>query len=254
MDILASPEIFIILFFTGLIAGFIDAIAGGGGLVTLPVLLAAGLPPQVALGTNKLQGSFGTLSASYNYIRKGEVELGKCLVGALFTFVGASTGSWAVQRISPVLVQYAIPWFLSIVLIYTFFSPRLGYENRKPKMNFNLFFFIFGLLLGFYDGFFGPGTGSFWTAALCIIMGMNMIQASGYTRIMNFISNIVALSMFIVGGNVFFKIGITMALGQIVGARYGSTLAIRRGARVIRPVFLSVVLLTICRLLYNNYF
>ncbi len=231
MEITLSTEIIILLFVTGLTAGFIDSIAGGGGLVTLPVLLAVGLPPQVALGTNKLQGSFGTLSSSYNYIRKGEIKIRKCLVGVLFTFLGSVLGSWSVQMLEPVFIQHIIPWLLIFVLIYTFCSPKLGYQDTKPKMSFNLFFLLFGLILGFYDGFFGPGTGSFWTAALCLVIGFNMTKAAGYTRIMNFTSNIVALCLFITGNKVLYGVGMIMALGQVIGARFGSTLAINKGAQ-----------------------
>lgn len=254
INILITPEITIILFSTGLVAGFVDSIAGGGGLITLPVLLAVGLPPQIALGTNKLQGSFGTLSSSYNYIRKGEVRLKDCFAGILFTFLGAAVGSWVVQMMEPVFIRHIIPFLLLFVLLYTFFSPKLGYEDNKPKMSLSMFFLVFGIILGFYDGFFGPGTGAFWTAALCIVLGFNMTKAAGHTRIMNFTSNIVALSMFIFGNNVLYMVGIIMAIGQVIGARIGSNLAIQKGARFIRPIFLMVVLVTVIRLVFINYF
>ena len=254
INILITPEIIIILFTTGLVAGFVDSIAGGGGLITLPVLLAVGLPPWIALGTNKLQGSFGTLSSSYNYIRKGEVKLKDCISGIMYTFLGAAAGSWAVQMMDPVFIKHVIPFLLLFVLLYTFFSPQLGYGDRLPHMGINNFFLLFGIGLGFYDGFFGPGTGSFWTSALCNVLGFNMAKAAGYARIMNFTSNIVALSMFVVGNNVLYKVGIIMGIGQIIGARIGSNLAIKKGARFIRPIFLTVVLMTIARLVYANYF
>lgn len=249
-----SPGLFFLLFATGLSAGFVDSIAGGGGLITLPVLLAVGLPPQMALGTNKLQGSFGTLSASYNYIKKGQIHLLDCLKGIVFTFIGAVAGSWAVQLAAPGLLKHVIPVLLLLVLAYIAFSPRLGDEDRRPLVRHNLFFLIFGLLLGFYDGFFGPGTGSFWMAALCIFLGLNMAKAAGMTRVMNFTSNIVALSVFAVGHNVLYEIGLIMALGQIIGARLGSNLAMNKGARIIRPIFLTVVLLTIIKLIWQNLF
>jgi len=249
-----SPGILALLFATGLAAGFVDSIAGGGGLITLPVLIAVGLPPQVALGTNKLQGSFGTLSSSYNYIRKGEVDLKTCWTGIVFTFIGAVVGSWAVQVIAAGFIKHLIPLLLLFVIVYTVFSPRLGDKDQPPKIDNTVFFIIFGLALGFYDGFFGPGTGSFWTAALCIFPGFNMAKAAGVTRVMNFTSNIVAFSLFVAGNNVLYTVGFIMALGQIIGARLGSNLAIIKGARFIRPVFLTVVLLTIARLVYQNYF
>ena len=218
------------------------------------MLLAVGLPPGIALGTNKLQGTFGTLSSSYNYITKGEVKLKECFAGILSTFLGAAFGSWAVQLINPLFIKHVIPFLLMFVLLYTFFSPKLGYKDQKPKMGLNIFFLLFGIALGFYDGFFGPGTGSFWTAALCIVAGFNMAKAAGHARIMNFTSNIVALSMCVIGDNVLYKVGIIMGIGQIIGARIGSNLAIKKGAQFIRPIFLTVVLITVVRLVYTNYF
>ncbi|MCA1793094.1 MAG: TSUP family transporter, partial [Desulfobacteraceae bacterium] len=123
----------------------------------------------------------------------------------------------------------------------------------QPKMGQHLFYVLFGLGLGFYDGFFGPGTGSFWTGALLIFLGLDMTRAVGTTRVMNFVSNVVALAMFIIGGNVLWSAGLAMAAGQIIGARAGSSLAIKRGAGFIRPFFLTMVFLTIVRLIYVTY-
>ncbi|MDM8517955.1 TSUP family transporter [Desulfobacterales bacterium HSG16] len=242
------------LFFAGLLAGFVDSIAGGGGLIALPALLFAGLPPQVALGTNKLQGSFGTLSAAFNYIRKGEASLKEAAWGIIFTLIGATAGAWFVQQLDPSFIRPLIPILLIFVFVYTIFSKNLGYEDRAAKLSQNMFFVLFGISLGFYDGFFGPGTGSFWTVGFMVFLGFNMTRASGFTKIMNFTSNIVALSMFVIGNNVYYSAGLTMALGQIIGANTGSNLAIKNGARFIRPVFLTVVFLTIIRLAYLNYF
>ena len=245
---------YLLLFATGLCAGFVDSIAGGGGLIALPVLFSVGLPPQMALGTNKLQGSFGALAASYNYIRKGVVKFNENLSGILFTLIGAALGAWAIQLMKAGFIERLIPGLLLIVFLYTLFMKNLDTGTGKPRMPNLLFYLLFGLGLGFYDGFFGPGTGSFWTAALLIVMGMDMKKASGITRIMNFISNVVALSIFVMGGNVIYSIGLCMAAGQVIGARVGSSLAIRKGAKFIRPVFLTVVFLTILRLAWKTYF
>jgi uncharacterized membrane protein YfcA len=243
-----------LLFLAGFSAGFVDSIAGGGGLIALPALLTAGLPPQVALGTNKFQGSFGTLSAALNYVQKGQVKLSdpSTWSGIGFTFLGAVAGAWAIQRLDPAFLRHLIPVLLLGVLVYTLLSGGLGASEGRARLPVGLFYLVFGLGLGFYDGFFGPGTGSFWTAAFMIVMGFSMTRASGYTRIMNFVSNIVALCLFILGGNVVYSIGICMAAGQVLGARAGSGLAIRKGARFIRPVFMAVVFLTLARLVYTN--
>ena len=246
-------EIFIFLFLGGFSAGFVDSIAGGGGLISLPVLLSAGLPPQLALGTNKLQGTFGTLSSSINYIRSGKVDLSEMVSGIIFTFIGAALGAWLIQLLDPGFIKHLIPIMLLAVFFYTIWSKDLGIEPKNAVMGKGTFFFLFGMALGFYDGFFGPGTGSFWTVALMMFMGYDMTRAAGATRIMNFTSNIVALAVFIIGNNVLYSAGLSMAVGQIIGARIGSGMAIRRGARFIRPIFLTVVFLTIARLGYINY-
>ncbi|HKL01169.1 MAG TPA: TSUP family transporter [Desulfotignum sp.] len=244
---------FVILFATGLCAGFVDAIAGGGGLIALPVLLAIGLPPATALGTNKLQGSFGTLSSAVNFIAKGLVDIRQCLAGMAFTLCGAVLGAVIIQRMDPGFIRHLIPVLLLVVFFYTLFSRTLGLKPGSPKMGRHLFFVLFGLGLGFYDGFFGPGTGSFWTGALLIFLGLDMTGAVGTTRVMNFVSNIVALAVFIMGGSVLWSAGLVMAGGQVIGARAGSSLAIKRGAGFIRPFFLTMVFLTIVRLIYVNY-
>lgn len=244
---------FVILFATGLCAGFVDAIAGGGGLIALPVLLALGLPPATALGTNKLQGSFGTLSSAVNFVSRGLVDIRQCLAGMAFTLCGAVLGAFTIQRMDPGFIRHLIPVLLLVVFFYTLFSRTLGLKPGHPKMGRPLFFLLFGLGLGFYDGFFGPGTGSFWTGALLIFLGLDMTGAVGTTRVMNFVSNIVALAVFIIGGSVLWSAGLVMAAGQVIGARAGSSLAIKRGAGFIRPFFLTMVFLTIVRLIYVNY-
>lgn len=246
-------DIFAILFMGGFCAGFVDSIAGGGGLISLPVLLSVGLPPQLALGTNKLQGTFGTFSASYNYIRSGKVDLKESMTGIAFTFVGAVIGAWLIQTLDPGFIKHIIPILLMGVFVYTVFSKDLGLKPRHALMAHRWFYLVFGLALGFYDGFFGPGTGSFWTAALMVLLGYDMTRAAGATRIMNFTSNVVALCVFIIGHNVLYSAGICMALGQIMGARIGSNMAIEKGARFIRPIFLTVVFLSIARLGYVYY-
>jgi len=248
-----SSFTYILLFLTGLAAGFVDSIAGGGGLIALPVLLSVGLPPQLALGTNKLQGSFGTLSATINFIRKGKASLKENLSGIGYTFVGAMAGAWAIQQIEAGFIRHLIPFMLMFVFIYTLMAKNLGTVQGRPRIGRNLFFMVFGLGLGFYDGFFGPGTGAFWTGALLILLGMDMTSATGTTRIMNFTSNIVALAVFIIGGNVLYSVGLVMAAGQVIGAKIGSGMAIKRGTPFIRPIFLTMVFLTIVRLIYVNY-
>jgi len=252
-SLILTPLSFFILFWAGLMAGFIDSIAGGGGLISVPVLLFMGFPPQMALGTNKLQSSFGSFSAMFNYIRNGQASIKDALPGIFFTFAGAVGGSWMVQQLDPAFIEPLIPALLLVVFIHTLFSGKVGLADQDAKISRNFFWFAAGTGLGFYDGFFGPGTGSFWTAGVMFFMGYNMLRAAGYTKIMNFTSNIVALTLFIMGGNVCYQAGLIMAVGQVAGALIGSGLAIKKGVAFIRPLFLTVVFLTIVRLVYLSY-
>lgn len=242
-----------ILFFVGLAAGFVDSIAGGGGLITLPVLLGIGLPPHVALATNKFQSSFGSFSAAFSFVKAGQINFREAWWGIIFTLGGAFLGTWAIEQINADFLKGIIPYLLILVVIYTIFTPKIGEEDIKPRMGGLIFFLFFGSLLGFYDGFLGPGTGSFWTIALMIGLGLNMTKATAYTKVMNFVSNIVSLLVFLVGGHIVFQAGLVMAIGQVIGARLGSGLVIEKGTRFIKPIFISMVLLTIGRLIYKNW-
>lgn len=245
--------LFCILFVTGLSAGLVDSIAGGGGLITIPVLLGIGLPPQVALGTNKLQASFGSCSAMLTFIRSGTVRLADCRPGIIFTTLGAGLGSFAIQRLDPELLRLLIPWLLLTIAIYTILTPRLGLVDIHPRVQTGLFFFIAGLTLGFYDGFLGPGTGSFWVMALMLGLGFNMTKSTGFAKVMNFTSNFTSLLIFLAGGCVLWREGLVMGFGQFIGARIGSHLVIRKGTGLIRPVFITMVLLITAKLIWQNY-
>ncbi len=242
-----------ILFGTGLAAGFVDTVAGGGGLITLPVLLSLGLSPQDALGTNKFQSSFGSGSATFHYARAGVVDLQECRLGILFTLVGTSLGALTVLRIDPSFLRHLIPVLLAGIIIYLMARPRVGFEEIQPRMKTGTFYLLFGLGLGFYDGFFGPGTGSFWAMAFMLFLGFEMTKATGYTKAMNFTSNFFSLIVFIVGRRVHYDYGAVMAAGQLIGARFGARTVIKRGAAFIRPVFLTVVVALTLKLLYDAY-
>lgn len=242
-----------LLFIAGLTAGLVDSIAGGGGLITIPVLLGIGLPPQTALGTNKLQASFGSGSAMLTFLRSGTVKLNECGEGILFTAVGAALGTYVVQLLDPGFLRRVIPFLLIAIVLYTVLTPRLGQYDVHPRMKPAPFFLLAGLILGFYDGFFGPGTGSFWVMALMIGLGLNMARATGYTKVMNFTSNVTSLVFFLIGGSVLWREGLVMGIGQFIGARIGSRLVVTRGTRFIRPVFIAMVLLITAKLIWQNY-
>lgn len=242
-----------LLFATGLTAGFVDSIAGGGGLITLPVLLSVGLAPQEALGTNKLQSTFGSGSAAGHYAAAKTVALQDCSRGFVITLLGAALGALTVQHIDPSFLRRAIPILLMLVAGYVLVKPRLGTEDLHPRMPRVWFDLVFGLLLGFYDGFFGPGTGTFWAMAYMLGLGFSMTRATGYTKVMNFASNLSSLAFFLLAGKARLAMGLTMGIGQLLGARLGSQMVIRRGTRFIRPVFLTVVFALTLKLLYEAY-
>ncbi len=241
------------LFLAGLAAGWIDSIAGGGGLITLPILLGVGLPPQVALGTNKFQATFGSLTAAHHYTHKQVVSLPDARAGILFTIIGAALGTWSVPQINPGVLSLVIPLLLIMIAIYMFFTPNVGLRESPPRFPQMAFYILMGVTLGFYDGFFGPGVGSFWAIAFVIGLGFNLLKATGYTKIMNFTSNVVSLTLFLSAGQVIFVAGAVMAIGEIVGSRVGSGLVIRKGARFIKPIYIIIVLLTTVKLLYDRF-
>lgn len=242
-----------ILFISGFFAGLVDSIAGGGGIITLPVLISLGFPPHLALGTNKFQASFGSFTASYYYIKKNVVDLRLAAAGIFYTFIGSATGTYVVQMVSSDVLKYIIPVLLIAIIIYSFFKPDIGEEDKRARMNTHIFYLLFGLSLGFYDGFFGPGVGSFWAAAFVIVLGFNLMKATGYTKVMNFTSNIVSFIVFVIGGNVLYSAGLVMAIGQIAGAKIGSGLVIKRGAKFVRPVFITIVVLTTLKIIYDRF-
>jgi len=238
-----------LLFLAGGFAGFVDAIAGGGGIIALPALLAAGIPPHQALATNKLQGSFGSLTAAVNYAKKGMMHPKELMLGVFFTFVGAATGTLLVQYFPADALESTIVMMLVWIFLYTLFSPDLGRIKKHAVMGERLFYLIFGLLLGFYDGFFGPGTGSFWTMTLILMLGLDLKQATAQTKLFNFTSNVVSLALFVYAGLVIWTIGLVMGVGQVLGAYIGSTMVSRREVQFVRVFFLVVVGATILKLL-----
>lgn len=242
-----------LLFGTGLVAGFVDSIAGGGGLITLPVLLNLGIDPKLALGTNKLQATFGSGSATAHFVRAGTVELRECKRGFVVTFIGAALGTLLVQQLPRDFLAHAIPVLLVLVAVYVLVKPDLGAGETSPRLSRPWFDVSFGLLLGFYDGFFGPGTGTFWAMAFVLSLGFNLTKATGSTKVMNFASNLSSLLFFLPGRNVLLIPGLTMGLGQLLGARVGSHLVVAKGTRFIRPVFIAMVLAITAKLLYDNY-
>lgn len=244
-----SFEIILILFFIAGLAGFVDAIAGGGGLLSLPLLLWIGLSPAEALATNKLQGSFGTFSATLRFVRSKMVDISKLMPEILLTFAGAATGTLTVQHIKADILTDTIPWLLIAVALYTLFSPRMEDSQAQQRISRFVFAPLIGFGIGFYDGFFGPGTGSFFTIAFVGLMGLGLNRATAHAKLLNFTSNFAALLFFAIGGHIVWVVGLIMAAGQILGASIGAHTVIHRGSKVIKPLLFLVSLAMAIKLL-----
>ena len=244
---------FLLLFIAGLSAGFVDAVAGGGGLITVPALLWAGLPVQWALGTNKMQSSCGTVIAVVRYARAGLVAWKEVRLAIAITFVAALLGTWAVGSLSKDLLKMIVPWLLLAVAVYALLSPRLGFERHEAKLSATAFAATAGSAIGFYDGFFGPGTGSFWTISLLTLRGMELTRATAYTKVVNLASNVASLLVFWHAGTVNVSIGLVMIGGQLIGARLGSSMVLKHGAVFVRRVFLAVVFALTAKLLWDQF-
>lgn len=246
-----SVDVLVVLIGAAGLAGFIDAIAGGGGLIALPALLWAGIPPLQALATNKLQGSFGTATAAFSFARKGYLDWRSLWLPVIMTLIGAATGTLLVQLLPNNLLERLIPVLLVLFALYFMFSRRVGDADAAQRVGISAFAVMAGFTLGFYDGFFGPGTGSLFTAAFVILLGYSLTHAVAGTKLLNFTSNIVSLAVFAVGGHVLWSLGLAMGMAQMAGALLGSHLAIRHGSRIIRPVLVAVSLAISIRLLLH---
>ena len=243
----------VLLAMCGMAAGFIDSIAGGGGLLTLPALLWAGLPPVTALGTNKMQSCFGTLLAVRRFARAGLLDARELRVGVLVTFVSSVAGTCVVAWwLSPDLLRKGVPWLLIGLAVFLVFSPRLGLRESRPRISATLFALGAGSVLGFYDGFFGPGTGSFWMLACVALLGSEIRRATAYTKVMNLTSNLGSLLVFAVAGAVMPQVALPMIAGQMIGGWLGAGMVVRDGARIIRPVLITGVLAMAAKLLWDG--
>jgi uncharacterized membrane protein YfcA len=246
------PGTLALLFAVALVAGGVDAIAGGGGLICLPSLLWAGLTPAQALATNKLQTSFGTLSATVNFYRHGALDVAALRWPALTVFVGAAAGTLLVQQIDPGFLRAALPLLLLLLAGYFLCKTSLDDEDRRQRLSLVWFSLSAAPLIGFYDGFFGPGAGSFYAVALVELLGFNLTRAIAHTKLLNLASNLASVLAFLLGGKIVWLVGLTMAGGQIIGGRLGSHLVLRQGARLVRPLLVVVSLALTVKLVADD--
>lgn len=234
-------------------AGIIDTIAGGGGILTLPVLLSVGIPPANALATNKLQSIFGTASSSVNFLRKGYINIWQVFPIILSTFVGAAIGAVVVQVINTDFLAKFVPILLIGVAIYIAISLAVGDEDAHQRVRQSIFMFV-AMGIGFYDGFFGPGTGSFFVIAFVTMLGYNLRKATAHTKIMNLSSNVASVLFFILGGKMFWMVGLLMGVGQVFGGYVGAHLVIKNGAKLVRPCLVATSIIITLRIILMYWF
>ena len=247
-----EPWVYPVLTVTAILTGFVDAVAGGGGLIMLPALLFAGASPIQALATNKLQSVFGTAVATSNYARAGLVNWRDHKLTIAIVFIGASAGVLIVQAVDASVLGLIIPLLLVSVAIYVLVSPRMTDEDAHHRLSERGYAPVGGLV-GLYDGFFGPGTGSFFTTSLVALRGYGLTRATAVTKLLNFTSNVASVIFFALGGQMLWLLGLCMAGGAMLGGWLGSHSAIRFGARLIRPLLVVISLGLTVRLLWSYF-
>lgn len=255
MDFEVSFINMIFLCIAGFTASAVDAIAGGGGLINLPAILAAGVPPHFALGTNKFASSFGAFTSAYTFTREGKVFIPLMKYTVPCTLVGSVIGVLTALKIDQGFLQIIILVLIFGTAIYTITKKDFGSENKFEGLTKKSIIqgCIFAFSLGFYDGFFGPGTGSFLIFLFISIYGFDFTIAAGNSKVLNFVSNITSLVMFALNGKIYYMIGIPIGLAMIAGARVGSKVAIKNGAKVIKPIFVTIALVLTVKLLFDTF-
>jgi len=249
-----DPTLLIILVVFGFLAAFIDSVVGGGGLIALPALLFTGLTPAAAVATNKLAGTIGSLTSTIMFYRSGELNLRSVYKLFPLTFIGSMIGAWTVHLMNPEVLKPLMLFMLAVVAIYTIFKKDWGSisTDKKFAVHHLVIFMLVIFVIGFYDGFIGPGTGSFLIFAF-LMMGFNFLKAAGNAKFLNFGSNVSALLMFIFLGQVNYAYGIPMGLAQVAGAICGSKFAIKRGSGYVRALFIVVTFLLLAKNTYDYF-
>lgn len=237
----------------GFFAAFVDSISGGGGLISLPAFMLAGIPPHLALGTNKFCSSCASFISSIKYAKSSKVDFKLLKILIPFTFIGAVLGANTVLGIDGRYLNTIVLVFLLFVGIYSLFSKTIGIEDKFQGLNGKNISLgiVLALSLGFYDGFLGPGTGSFLIFGLISIFNFDFVRAGGNGKVLNFISNIASLLIFALNGQINYRAGVPVAVCMIIGARFGTMVALRNGAKIIKPIFITMSLAVASKMLYG---
>ncbi len=240
-----------LLFFLIFIAGFIDSIAGGGGLVSLASYYAMGLPPVYALGNNKFASTFGTLSATWEYMKNRSIFYPAALTAAGFSFAGSLLGANIALRFSDYYFRYLMLILVPVIAFLTLRKKELFIGSRKEGKSLLIIAAATGFAIGIYDGFFGPGTGTFLTLAFTALMGFDVLTACGNTKLVNLCSNIAALVTFILNGNIIYSIGIPCVVASILGNLTGAHVSIKGGGRIVKPILIVALILLMGNIIYS---
>ena len=246
-----SFELLLLLFGIAVIAGWVDTLAGGGGLIVLPILMLTGMAPIQALATNKCQGFVGTFTATATLYFKRRLPTKNLWQFMLFTALGAGIGTALIQLANTDWLDWAIPVLLLIIAIYFLSVPNLGDVEKTPKLSERQWARWVVPFIGFYDGFFGPGTGSFFAASSVLLRGKTLVEATVMAKPLNFTSNIVSLLLFAFGGQVVWVVGVVMMAGQMLGAIIGTHSIFWGGAKLIRPLVIIMCIAMSIRQLWS---
>jgi uncharacterized protein len=244
-------DILFMLFAIAIIAGCLDAIAGGGGLLTLPALLLAGLDPVTAIATNKLQASFGSVSATATFAQRGLICWQSAVPVAISAAIASVVGALCVQLISKSILSALVPILLIAIAIYFSMAKRMQEKDTQSRMSLSAFSTWIAPIIGFYDGIFGPGTGAFYMVGFVSLLGFGVTKATAHTKLANAASNVGGLIIFISTGSILWILGLTMAVGALIGAQLGARLAIKMGASLIRPLLVTISCAMAIKLLWN---
>lgn len=233
---------FWILIGVAFVASFLSAIAGGGGLITVPALLTAGIPPILAMGTNKLQSTVGTFSSAYRFYREGFVDVKVVLPAACYALLGSVLGVLLVRQLGNDLLADILPLLLIAVCLYFLVSPKLSDNNSGARVSQSSFDRFAGTGMGFYAGFFGPGSATFYVLGFVSLLGYNIRKATAHTKIIVLVGNGCSAAVFMLAGDVLWLLALGMAAAQFVGARLGSGLVIKKGVAIVRPILILTCL------------
>ena len=234
-----------------LLAGFVNSIAGGGGLLIVPALMLAGLDPAQAIATNKVQGSFAAASATWTFGRKGLIRWDQAWRYAVVAFASGIAGALCVRFLPASVLEVLIPVLLIVIAIYFALSRKVRDADATARMTTLTFGLSAPVAIGFYDGIFGPGAGSFYMVAFVTLLGYGVVRATAHTKLLNFSSNLGSLLLYSATGAVVWPLGLVMAGASLVGAQIGSHVAMRFGVRIIRPLLVAVSSLMALRLLLD---